>query len=273
MRGTVRASVAKWVPLCLISLFMLFPLAWMVVCAFKSKAEVLKSPFQFFPEIWLWQNWVDILSDPTFQRAMVMTFLGALLFTAGSLLINSMAAYVFARLDFAGKRLWWVVCILPMFVPAMAILLTSFVVVTKLGMLNSLTGLIIPGMASAAQMFFMRQFFLAMPMAVEEAAMIDGCSRWSIFYRIFVPNSAAVFTVVGMLSFMAYWNAYIWPILIVSNPNLRQIMQFMADFRSSRGTEWGLLMAGSTLAALPAIILLLIFQRFIVAGVRISGIK
>jgi multiple sugar transport system permease protein len=247
----------------------------MALCGFKSKNEVLASPFTFWPQVWRWQNYASMFRDSGFMTALGMTFLGAALFTAGSLVINSMAAYVFARLDFTAKRFWWVVCIMPMFVPSMAILITSFTVVTKLGMLNSLTGLIIPGMASATQMFFMRQFFLAMPMAVEEAAMIDGCSRWSIFTRIFVPNSAAVFTVVGMLSFMAYWNAYIWPVLIVSNPNIRQIMQFLADFRSqgTSGTEWGLLMAGSTIAALPAIILLLIFQRFIVAGVRISGIK
>jgi multiple sugar transport system permease protein len=146
-------------------------------------------------------------------------------------------------------------------------------VVSKLGMLNTLAVLIIPGVASAAQMFFLRQFYLNMPMAIEEAARIDGASRWQIFLRIFLPQSAAPFVVMGITAYLAYWNAYVWPILTISDPNLTQIMQFLGNFRSDRGNDWGLLMAGSTLASLPTVALLLIFQRFIVNGVRLSGIK
>lgn len=273
MKQPLQIRVLKAILVALISISILFPLAWMAIAGFKGKTEVLSSPFQFFPDVWRVQNYVDIVQDPVFSRAMLVTFGGALLFTVLSLAINSMAAYAFARLDFRGKRFWWVYCVLPMFVPSMAILLTSFVVVSQLGMLDTLAVLIIPGVASAAQMFFMRQFYLGMPIALEEAALIDGCSRWQIFLRIFVPQSLAVFVVVGIGSYLAYWNAYVWPILTITNPDLTQIMQFLGQFRSQRGNEWGLLMAGSTLAALPTIVLLLIFQRFIVSGVRISGIK
>jgi multiple sugar transport system permease protein len=257
----------------LISVSILFPLAWMAIAGFKGKTEVLRSPFQFFPDVWRFDNYVKILQDPEFSRAMVVTFIGALIFTALSLIVNSLAAYAFARLDFRGKRFWWVYCIMPMFIPMMAILLTSFMVVSSLGMLNTLAVLIIPGVASAAQMFFIRQFYLGFPVAVEEAALIDGASRWQIFLRVFLPQSAAPFVVMGIASYLAYWNAYVWPILTITDPSLTQIMQFLGNFRSDRGNDWGMLMAGSTLAALPTIVLLLIFQRFIVNGVRISGIK
>jgi multiple sugar transport system permease protein len=257
----------------LISLSILFPLAWMAIAGFKGRTEVLRSPFQFFPDMWRWSNYTSIAKDHEFLRAMIVTFIGALIFTALSLTVNSMAAYAFARLDFRGKRFWWVYCILPMFVPMMAILITSFVVVSKLGMLNTLAVLIIPGVASAIQMFFLRQYYLNFPVAVEEAALIDGASRWQIFARVFLPQSAAPFVVVGLGSYLAYWNAYVWPILVVTDPKLTQIMQFLGNFRSDRGNDWGMLMAGSTLAAIPTIILLLIFQRFIVNGVRISGMK
>lgn len=273
MTRSVRTHALKWVLLVLISLGILFPLAWMAVSGFKSKTEVLKSPFQFFPEVWRYQNYLDIIKDHDFARALGMTFLGAVIFALLSVAVNSAAAYAFARLDFPGKRLWWAYCILPMFVPVMAIMLTSFVVVTKLHMLNTLAVLIIPGVASAAQMFFLRQFYLGVPMAIEDAARLDGCSRWQIYLRVFLPLSAAVFVVVGITSYMGYWNAYVWPILTVTNPNLQQIMQVIGQFRSNRGNEWGLLMAGSTVAALPTIVLLLFFQRYIVAGVRISGMK
>lgn len=273
LRRGNRYRALKWVLLVLISVSVLFPLAWMAIAGFKGKTEVLRSPFQFFPDMWNPQNYIDIALDPQFSRAMLVTFTGAVIFTALSLAVNSMAAYALARLEFRFKRFWWVFCILPMFVPMMAILLTSFVVVAQLGMLDTMAVLIIPGVASAVQMFFLRQFYLNMPIAVEEAALIDGCSRWQIFLKIFVPQSAAVFVVVGIGSYMAFWNAYVWPILTITNPDLTQIMQFLGNFRSDRGPQWGLLMAGSTLAALPTIALVLFFQRYIVDGVRISGIK
>lgn len=273
MRESLPTRILKGVLVVLISISVLFPLAWMAIAGFKGKTEVLRSPFQFFPDVWRFDNYVKIAEDPVFSRAMIVTFVGALMFTVLSLCVNSLAAYAFARLEFKGKKYWWVYCVLPMFIPNMAILLTSFVVVSKLGMLNTLAVLVIPGAASAAQMFFIRQFYLNFPVAVEEAALIDGASRWQIFLRIFLPQSMAPFVVMGIGSYLAYWNAYVWPILTITDPKLMQIMQFLGTFRSSRGNDWGMLMAGSTLAALPTLVLLMIFQRFIVNGVRISGIK
>nr|BFF09736.1 hypothetical protein GCM10025699_10390 [Microbacterium flavescens] len=169
MNTSVGRRIGTYVLATLIVVSTMLPLGWMVISGFKGKSEVVKTPFQFFPEIWLWQNYVDILQDPAFVQAMVLTFIGALIFTLLSLTVNSFAAYVFARLDFRGKRFWWIFCITPMFIPGMAILLTSFVVVSNLGMLNTLAVLIIPGVAAAAQMFFIRQFYLNTPIAIEEA--------------------------------------------------------------------------------------------------------
>lgn len=251
----------------------MLPLAWMIIAGFKSKTEVVRTPFQFFPDVWITENYTSILGDPEFIQAMTVTFIGGVIFTVLSVGVNSMAAYAFARLDFALKRVWWVFCIVPLFIPAFAILLTSFVVVTNLGMLNSWSVLIVPGVASAFQMFFIRQFYLSIPMALEEAAMIDGASRWQIFVRVFLPQSWGIFVVVGVTSFLGYWNAYVWPILTIQNPDLFQIQQYLGNFRQERGTEWGLLMAGSLLSALPLLLIVLVFQRYIVNGVRISGLK
>jgi multiple sugar transport system permease protein len=259
--------------ICIIALSTLFPLAWMAISGFKSQTEVLISPFQYFPDVWMFSNYVKILNDPTFIRAMITTFVGATIFTLLSLTLSTLAAYAFARLEFRGKQFWWIFCIIPLFVPYMAILLTSFVVVSKLGILDTYAVLIIPGAAQAFSLFFLRQYYLAIPLATEEAALIDGASRWQIFRYIFFPQSAGPLTVMGFATFLLYWNSYVWPILTISNPTMMTIQQYLGAFRSSRGNEWGLLMAGSTLAALPTIILVLIFQRFIVNGVRIAGIK
>lgn len=257
----------------LVSVATLFPLAWMAIAGFKSRTEVLRTPLQFFPETWHVDNYAQIAQDPVFLRALTLTFVGAAAFTVLSLAVNSLAGYAFARLDFSLKRFFWAFCILPLFIPSFAILITSFVVVAKLGMLDSLAVLIIPGAASAFQMFFLRQFYLSVPTALEEAAMIDGASRWQIFTRIFLPMSRVPFVVVGFISFVAYWNSYVWPVLTIQNPDLFQIQQYLATFRSERGNEWGLLMAGSFLSTLPLMALVLIFQRHIVNGLRISGLR
>lgn len=272
MRSTGRRILA-FVLFGLIAVATILPLAWMAIAGFKGKNEVLRTPFQFFPEVWQVENYQQILGDPEFVRAMTVTFIGAVIFTALSLLVNSLAAYAFARLEFRGKRFFWVFCVLPLFIPGFAILLTSFIVVSQLGMLDSMAVLVIPGVASAFQMFFLRQFYLGIPLALEEAAMIDGASRWRIFTSIFLPASWGVFVVVGVISFLGFWNAYVWPILTIQNPDLFQIQQYLGNFRQARGNEWGLLMAGSFLSVLPLLILVLVFQRYIVNGVRISGLK
>jgi len=251
----------------------LFPLLWMVIAGFKSRTEVLATPFQFFPEVWKWQNYQQIATDHTFLRAMGWTMLGAVLFTLLSLTVNSMAAYAFARLEFHGKRIIWVVVITTMFIPAMTILLTSFIVVTKLHMLDTLAVLVVPGAANAATIFFIRQFYLNIPSSLEEAAMLDGCSRFRIFLHLFLPLSKPPFVVMGITQFLLYWNSYVWPIMTITSPEKFVLQQYLATFRSERTSELGLLMAGSTLAALPVIVLFLIFQRQIIGNIKMAGLK
>ena len=251
----------------------LFPLAWMVIAGFKSKTEVVETPFQFFPEVWLWENYAQILADPTFLRTLLWTFFGAVLFTVGSLAVNSLAAYAFARLDFRFKKTIWAIVITTMFIPGMTILLTSFIVVTRLSMLDTLAVLVIPGLASAGMVFFIRQFYLNIPKSLEEAAMLDGCGRFGIFVRIFLPLSKPPFVVMGITAFLAYWNSYVWPILTITSPERFVLQQYLATFRSERSTELGLLMAGSVLAAAPVIILFLIFQRQIIGNIKMAGLK
>ncbi|MGO1802009.1 MAG: carbohydrate ABC transporter permease [Microbacteriaceae bacterium] len=251
----------------------LFPLAWMIIAGFKSKTEVIQTPFQFFPEVWKWENYAQILADPTFTLTMGWTFLGAVLFTLLSLTVNSLAAYAFARLDFRFKRTIWTIVITTMFIPGMTILLTSFIVVTKLSMLDTLAVLVIPGAATAASVFFIRQFYLNIPASLEEAAMLDGCGRFAIFIRIFLPLSKPPFVVMGITAFLAYWNSYVWPIMTITSPERFVVQQYLATFRSERSTELGLLMAGSVLAAAPVVILFLIFQRQIIGNIKMAGLK
>lgn len=251
----------------------LFPLAWMVIAGFKAKTEVISTPFQFFPEVWLVENYIQIASDPTFLRTMGWTFMGAILFTLLHLFLNSFAAYAFARLDFRFKKTMWVIIITTMFIPGMTILLTSFIVVTNLFMLDTLAVLVLPGAASAASVFFIRQFYLNIPASLEEAAMIDGAGKFQIYLRLFLPLSKPPFVVMGITAFLAYWNSYVWPIMTITTPEKFVVQQYLTTFRSERSTELGMLMAGSTLAAAPVVILFLIFQRQIIGNIKMAGLK
>lgn len=266
-------AIAKGIAGIIFLLAALFPLAWMVIAGFKAKTEVISTPFQFFPEVWLWENYTQILGDPAFVSTFAWTMFGAVLFTLLALTINSLAAYAFARLEFRFKRTLWVIVITTMFIPGMTILLTSFIVVTRLEMLDTLAVLVIPGAASAGMVFFIRQFYLSIPASLEEAAMLDGCNRLSIFWRLFVPLSKPPFVVMGITAFVAYWNSYVWPILTITSPERFVVQQYLATFRSERSTELGLLMAGSVLAAAPVVIIFLIFQRQIIGNIKMAGLK
>lgn len=257
----------------IVALISIFPLVWMAIAGFKPETEVTGFPFKFFPSEWITDNYMALFQDPEFIRSIIVTFLGAAIFTVLVIFVNSLAAYAFARLDFPFKNTLFVYVIITMFIPSMAILIPSYIVVAKLRMLNTMAVLIFPGIASAVNMFLMRQFYLGIPTELEEAALIDGASRFRIYTSIFVPLSKPVFVLVGTSAFLGFWNSLIWPIMTISDERLYQVMQFLAYFRSAQSTEWGMIMAGTTLSALPTIILFMIFQKYLVEGIKLSGIK
>lgn len=266
-------KISKYVLGIAVALTSLFPLIWMAIAGFKPETEVTGYPFRFFPSEWVFENYQALFQDSEFFRSMGVTFLGALIFTAGSVMVNSLAAYAFARMNFPFKRLLFVYCIMTMFIPSMAILIPSYIVVAELRMLNTMAVLILPGLASAINMFLLRQFYLEIPVELEEAAVMDGASKWKIYTSIFVPLSKPVFVLVGTTAFLGFWNALIWPIMTISDNRLYQVMQYLSFFRSAQGAEWGMIMAGTTLAALPAIALFMVFQKYLIEGIKLSGLK
>lgn len=254
----------------------LFPFVWMIVSSFKDRREIWRIPFQFFPESWDLENYRAVFENPQFPmaNAMVVTFIVACTAVVLSLLLNTMASYSFARIDFPFKKVFWVICISTMFIPGLAILITSFLVVHALGMLNTIWVLILPGLISGWNIFFFRQFFLNFPRSLEEAAMIDGCSRFRIYRQIFLPMSVPPLVVLGAGIFLGYWNSFIWPSLTVpGNPRLMQIMQVLRSYSSFYGNNYGQILAGACLVAIPPIIMFFIFQRWIIQGVVLSGLK
>ncbi len=253
----------------------LFPLLWMLLASFKNKQEVLATPLRMLPKDWITTNYEAVLvsaQNPLFH-AMLVTFLVAALGVVFSLLVNMMAAYAFARLEFFGKRLFWVYCLITMYVPGLTILITSYLVVHSLHMVNTLWVLLVPGIAGGYNIFFFRQFFLNIPASLEDAARIDGCGRFRIFWTVFLPLSVTPMVVQGAGIFIGYWNSFMWPSITVTDKSIQQVMPIIRSFQTDYGTEYGRIMAATCLAVIPPIALFAIFQKHIVKGFVLSGLK
>ncbi len=262
----------------LVIAIILFPIIWMLPAAFKSRREIWQIPNTFWPEDFTWSNFEKIFTldhnGYNFMQSLGATLLVASVSVVCSLAVNMIAAYVFARLEFRGKKFLWVYFIATMFIPSITILLTSIRVVSVLGMTDTIWVLIVPGLVSGYNVFFFRQFYLGMPASLEEAAAIDGCSPLKIFLRIFLPMSVTPMIIIGVSTFMGYWNSFMWPTLtIVNNSSLAQVMQVIRVLKTSYSGEYGVVIAATLLAIIPPLLIFAIFQKKIVAGIAISGLK
>ena len=259
----------------LAAILSLSALLWMILSSFKDRLEILSTPVKLFPETWTTANYLNVFSDSgtKYLSSLLMTFLVSAAAVVLSLLICMMAAYVFARLNLPGKKFLWVYCISTMYIPGITIMLTSYLVVFNLKMLDTFWVLVLPGLVSGYNIFFFRQFFLGIPTSIEEAALVDGCGRFRIFTQIFIPMSKSPMVVLGAGVFTAYWNSYLWPSLTITQPKYMQIMQIVRSYTTMFTTDYGSMMAATFIAIIPPVLLFFIFQKQIVKGVVLSGLK
>lgn len=259
----------------LVAFTTLFPLFWMLISSFKKNADIVAMPLRFWPTQWVADNYDLILNSKNFNigGSLLYTFALTILFTALTLAVNAIAAYGFARLEFRGKKLLWTVVMITMFIPGISTLVTSYTVVAKLGMVNTIWVLIIPGLASGGMIFFIRQFYLNFPLSLEEAAFVDGSTPLKNFLYIFLPTSGPVLVIQGIGAFLGFWNNYLWPAITISDEALYPIMLMLQFFKSQRAMKDGAVLAGAVITSLPPIVLFLVFQRYIIEGIKMSGIK
>jgi len=271
------------VVIALIVVFLIvFPVIWLLPGVFMTREDLMTQPetlSQIFPGHFLrdinLNNFRRIfgVGEFDFAATLVNTLLVAGAGMMGSLIINMLAAYVFARMKFPGKRIIWMYVILTMFIPGITILFTSIRVVSDMGLMNTMAVLIIPGWASAYNIFFFRQFFYGIPESLEEAAIIDGSTRFGIFVRIFIPMSITPIIIIGATVFMGYWNSYLWPTLTITSRSRLQMMQFIFMFHNRFRGEFGLVIAATAVSLIVPIGIFAVAQRKIVEGIAITGLK
>lgn len=261
-----------------ITLLIAFPIIWMLPAALKTRGELFQIPNTFFPKTITLENFRKVfsveVSGSTFLKSMAITFLVSCLSTFFSLFVNSFAGYVFARMEFRGKKILWGYFLFSMFVPGITIMLTSIRVVNILKMTDTIFVLFIPALANAYHIFFFRQFYYNIPSNIEEAATIDGASKIGVYFRIFLPMSTTPMIITGVGVFMASWNNFIWPTLtITDNADLVQIMQIIRTLNSTYAGEYGVVIVATIIALFVPITIFAVFQKRIVEGIALTGGK
>jgi len=255
------------------SVVMILPFVWMALTAFKTFQETLIIPIKWFPSKLQFDNFREVLNRLNFARYYLNTIIVTVSITVLQALFCTMAAYGFARINFPGRGVLFIVLLSMLMIPQQMTLLPSFVLLTRLNWVDTFFALIIPNLFSAYGTFFLRQFFMALPGELEEAAIIDGSSRWGIYWRIFLPLSGTALAAFGIFTVLWAWNDLMWPLIMTSRDSVRVLSVGVATLVGQYSTRNHWLMAASMLATIPMIVLFIILQKQFIAGVAITGIK
>ena len=255
------------------SLATIVPFIWMVLTSIKTQSETLSMPPQVLPESWNLIAYEKIINELPFIQFYInsisVTFFTVLLQT----LIAAMAAYGFSRLRFRGRDTIFIICVATLMVPAQIFLIPQFLIVQKMGLLNTITGLVLPGLFSIYGAFLLRQFFQSVPKEVEEAALIDGLNHFQIFYKVMLPLIKPGIVACVIINGLWSWNNLMWPLIVNTTFDKMTVPVGLASLSGRTGVEYPMLMAGAVLAILPMLLLYILFQKHFIEGVASAGVK
>lgn len=251
-----------------------FPFYWMLVSSLKSNTEATASPPTFWPKALQWANYGSAWASAPFGRYFLNTIIVSVCQVVGVLLVASLAAYAFARMEFHGKNAVFTVFLATLMIPGEVTLIPNFVIVTKwLGWYDTYQAQVVPYLGSVFAIFLLRQFFMSIPKDLEDAAVMDGCGQLRFLWSIVVPLSRPALITVGLLNFLGAWNAFLWPLLVTRGAAMRPIQVGLSAFSTDGGTRYAELMAASTFVILPTAVIYLIAQRYFVEGITRTGLK
>lgn len=265
---------AIYLVLTLAALMIVVPLVWIFLTSFKTDYDAINTPASPWPNPFVTDAYRTLSSG---QQDILRWFLNSLaaatLQTAIILVTASMGAYALARLEFRGKRLVFGAIVATLLVPPVIFLIPNYLIVQNLGWLDTLWAVSVPGAAGAFGIFFLRQFFIGLPVEIEEAARIDGAGDVRIFLQIILPLSRPALATLAVLSFLANWNDFLWPVYVLLSPERLTLQPGLAVLSGAYSTHYGIVMAGAVVASIPVLILFTLAQRQIVEGVASSGLK
>jgi multiple sugar transport system permease protein len=255
--------------------FTLLPFIMMILSSFKTNLENLRIPPTFWPEKFTLENYLTIFNDPKLPllRFYFNSAFVAIFNMVSTLFTSSLIGYMFAKFQFPAKNLLFGWFLAMMMIPTQITMIPSFLILSKVHLINSLWGLVIFSMVDAFGIFMMRQFCETLPSELLDAGRIDGASEWQIYWRIVLPQLGAPLATLGILGFMASWNAYLWPMIVLQKIEVRTLPIILTWFNSTHTGQGALVMAATVLIIMPILIVFLFFQRWIVQGFTMSGMK
>ncbi|MCX6049270.1 MAG: carbohydrate ABC transporter permease [Chloroflexi bacterium] len=265
---------SSYVLLLIGSVILLIPLFWMVSTSLKSLDEVYVYPIRWIPSRLVWQNYLDVFKNVPFGRYLLNSVEISLFGIVGNLIGSSLAAFSFARMRFPGKNFLFLVMLSTMMVPAWVTMIPHFILFKWLGWLDSYLPILVPAyFAVPFYTFLLRQFFLGIPLDLEDAARIDGCSSFGIYWRIFLPLAKPALATVAIFSFFYYWNDLLYPLIYLQSQDKFPVPMGIATFRGEQYANFALMMAASTMALAPLLVVFFLAQRLFIQGVVITGVK
>jgi multiple sugar transport system permease protein len=277
-RATPRqqtGSVLRYLLLIVLALIFLLPFYLLVRNGLSSNADITSPHWKLLPSSLRWSNIGELFDDPAVPmlHSLYTSLVVSLAQTAGAILVASMAGYGLARIPYRHASAVFVLILLTLMVPAAVTFVPSFVLVSTLGWISTLRGLIIPGLFQAFAAFLFRQYFLGFPRELEEAARIDGLNYWGTFVRIVLPNSRPFFAAISTITFIASWNAFLWPLIIGQDQKSWTVQIALSTFLTSQTLNLHELFLAAVFSILPLLVVFLGLQRFIVQGVEQTGIN
>ncbi len=256
-----------------VAIVALFPLYWLITTALMPSAAAIQVPPQLFPGDPTLANFQRLFEQAPVILWTLNSLIIAVAIMVGHVIFDSMAGYAFAKKRFPGKGLLFVLIVSSLMIPVHVTLVPRFILVSNIGLVNNPLGVILPSIADVFGIFLMRQFISSLPRELEDAARVDGASEWQVFWRIVMPLSRPAVATVAIFSFVGAWNAFLWPLIVLSRRELLTLPVGVATLQQEFTQNIGMVMAGAAVGAAPLVIVFLFMQRFIVQGVRLSGIK
>lgn len=255
------------------AILMFLPFFWMISTSLKTATEVARMPPQWLPQIFQWHNYVAAFQAAPFARYLGNSIIVTFVTTVGEVLTSILAAYAFAKFQFHGKNVLFLLFLATMMVPGEMLLVPNFVTLSKLHLINTYGALILPWLASMFSMFTLKQTFQNVPEALRYAAKTDGCGDFRFLWTVMVPLGKSSIVAIALLKMIGSWNAFLWPLIVTNDTNMRTLPVGLQAFTTDVGTQYQLLMAASTMVIAPMIVLYCCLQKYIIEGISKSGLK
>lgn len=272
----IICEMLRHIMLICISIVTFFPFVWMIISSLKTKDEIFQFPPQLLPETFNWSNFIEVFKEAPFEVYIGNSFFVATIIVTFQVIGSAMIAYALTQFNFKGRKILFAIIMGTYMLPSAATYVPCYMILSKVNLIDTLTGIIISNLANVFGIFLMRQAFLQINKSLIEAARIDGASHWKILWKIVFPLTKPTFITFGLISFVTYYNDYMYPSLITKSPEKFLISAGLRQFfieGGAYGIKWPEIMAASTITVLPLLILFLVAQKWFMQGVGDTGVK